>query len=331
MRFSRRALIFSAAGGFLLPLAPILMFAHACSLNEFEPIPRSTSSASTSASTSSSGSGSGSSGGSGSGDGGGDGGARPTCPSDMAEIHAGAGSGFCIDRYEVTRGDYATFLKVADAGPAPLDVCAWNGFNPPPPSSPAALPVASVDWCDAWAYCASKGKRLCGSVDGGSVSLNPDLRSVSTDEWQAACSNGVTTIYPYGNSFVSGRCSDCNPKAGCAPDGIPEAGPDVNAPDVHNPAPAEVGAFSDCLTNGVYDLSGNVAEWEDSCAKSAPDDGGTRHPENDTCSARGGSFKLPNAKIGSACLACSACSSGTTMARSRKSDDVGFRCCKDLE
>ena len=322
MRFSRRALIFSAAGGFVLPLAPLLMFAHACSLDEFEPLPRSTSSASTSASTSSSGG----------GGGGGDSGAPPICPPEMAKINPGTLTSFCIDRYEVTRADYAAFLKVADGGTAPSDVCAWNKLDQPPASTPASLPVSFVDWCDAYAYCAFRGKRLCGSVDGGSVSFSsPDLRNLIGDQWQAACSNGYLHPYPYGDNFVLGRCADCNPEAGCAPDGIPEAGPDGDAPDLQNPAAAQVGAFSDCVTNGVYDLSGNVAEWEDSCLQKAVDDAGKRLPENDTCSVRGGSFKFPNTKNISSCLACAANCGSNKQPRNTKASDIGFRCCKDLE
>jgi formylglycine-generating enzyme len=318
MRPSRRALLFLAT----VPLVPSLVLAHACSLSEFESGATATSAVSTSASTS----------GSGGASGDGDTGGPPTCPPKMAEIHPGAGPSFCIDRYEVTRGDYASFLKVADAGPKPPEVCAWNTFDPAPTLSPRSLPVDHVDWCDAYAYCASSGKRLCGSVKGGSVSFVPDLRSSIADQWQAACSNGVTTLFPYGDSFILGRCSDCVPEAGCAPDGIPEAGPDGQPSTLHSPAVAAVGAFEGCVTNGVYDLSGNVAEWEDSCLESEPDSTGKRHPENDTCSVRGGSFKLPNAKVGSSCLACSTanCKSNKQL-RNRRYDDVGFRCCKDLE
>jgi hypothetical protein len=31
------------------------------------------------------------------------------------------------------------------------------------------FPITNVDWCDAYAYCAGIGKRLCGKIGGGTL------------------------------------------------------------------------------------------------------------------------------------------------------------------
>ena len=65
---------------------------------------------------------------------------------------------------------------------------------------------------------------------------------------------------------------------------------------------------------GVYDLSGNVYEWEDSCSA---DDG-----ETDLCVIRGGSLDS-----GSYNLACD--HDNVARLRDGAGSYVGFRCCSD--
>jgi RNA polymerase sigma-70 factor, ECF subfamily len=112
------------------------------------------------------------------------------------------------------------------------------------------LPVGSgavlVDWCDARDYCVAVGKRLCGRLNGDSASLN---------QWDLACTSGVSNQYPYGNEYVPGLC---NARA------YPEP------PRALQP----VGSFSGCQSSvpgfeGVFDLSGNVWEWVDNCSFNA--------------------------------------------------------------
>ena len=91
-----------------------------------------------------------------------------------------------------------------------------------------------------------------------------------------------------------------------------------------NPAP---GATPNCgqafgeqtcgsLTPGLFDMSGNVAEWENSCNASAG--------ASDTCLARGGSFDSAN---GSASLTCATSAAQPGMPRNTTAADLGFRCC----
>ena len=85
-------------------------------------------------------------------------------------------------------------------------------------------PKTRVSFAAAKGMCAAKGKRLC-----------------SGDEWKWACGAGRT--YPYGNSFNPSRCG-------------------TEDEDEEERAISAGGRFSRCKSRfGVYDMSGNVAEW----------------------------------------------------------------------
>jgi formylglycine-generating enzyme required for sulfatase activity len=256
-----------------------------------------------------------------SGDGGG--GAKPaTCPEDMVEID---GSAFCIDKLEVTNEDYLHFLD--DAGPPIVDnndVCAWNDkLTPsvPPDASPPKVPVLGVNWCDARAYCHRVGKRLCGKIGGGPLLVADQDRS--DDQWFMACSANDHATYPYGADLSYEACADCDPDAGC--DVTTTPGPD---------AAVNVGTKSGCEGGvpGLYDMSGNAWEWQDSC-DDAGLDGDARAPENDHCYKRGGGYDSPHLSDGGhldyECLQCAVCANSKSNRKSR-SADVGFRCCLDL-
>ena len=64
---------------------------------------------------------------------------------------------------------------------------------------------------------------------------------------------------------------------------------------------------------GLLDLSGNVAEWEDSCNTAVPGSG--------TCRLRGGSVVSP--------LEDARCQSDATISGGAWDDYVGIRCCAD--
>ena len=68
---------------------------------------------------------------------------------------------------------------------------------------------------------------------------------------------------------------------------------------------------------GLFDLSGNVREWEDSC------DGMT--DRSDICRARGGSIF----SYGGAYLSCGFGDTGGRAARDDNKWFAGFRCCHD--
>ena len=193
----------------------------------------------------------------------------------------------------MTHKDYSLFLSrstaPANAGPPG---CASKTTHAPSAggfSSPTS-PQTYVDWCDANAYCAWAGKRLCGSVSGGpSSSLND-----STNQWFMACSHGADGKhrYPYGDFFKPFAC---------------------NVPEVDSGAAAPVGSLVDCVGGypGLYDMSGNVYEWEDSCV---PIPGGT------SCMQRSGSFVDPAGAM-------QTCAYARSVGMRIVGNDIGIRCC----
>ena len=214
-----------------------------------------------------------------------------------APVRVGA---YCVDSTEVTNDDYAAFLAV-DAGslaPQPA-ACTWNTSyvpNPngwPPGPDAGAYPVVAVDWCDAYAYCAWAGKRLCGAPGGGSASY-ADLADAGASQWFAACSMGGALVYPYGDTYDNAACNGAD---------FPDA--DILRPT--GSLPACVGGYA-----GLFDMSGNVFEWEDACEG----DGGA----GDLCRIRGGSYFSFEANL--------ACAADVSFARSASVyGDIGFRCC----
>jgi formylglycine-generating enzyme required for sulfatase activity len=274
----------------------------------------------------------------GGGSGGGEAGMEPSpCPPEMIVMSMTQDSGYCIDKLEVTNLAYAKFLAAADAaGPQdPPGRCDWNDSYAPaiPVDAGDTLPVLGVDWCDAYAYCRWANKRLCGKI--GSGAIPPGLRDDNNSQWFRACSREGNRLYPYGISFNIAACADCNPALGCNHDA---------ATPTSQPIP--VGSKKTCGGgyNGLYDMSGNAAEWEDGCEDDAgvrpdaTDDAGKQIPDPryDTCYHRGGSFYENGSAVGQACLACSTTepspSPGCPLAaevRSRRSHNVGLRCCLD--
>ncbi len=211
------------------------------------------------------------------------------------------GGGYCIDRTEVTKSQYAAFLAQGPDLGKQRPECAWNDhfepqenatddFLPPPASLEADFPVSYVDWCDAAAYCAWAGKRLCGRRGGGSLAF--DDRATISSEWYAACSRGGTRAYPYGDMFDVDVCAVTG-------------------------AYHAVGTAAKCAggIDGVYDLVGNVWEWENSCR------GDTNAPASMPCSRRGGAVGVIDSNW--------ACADGGEGRRGLRQDDIGIRCCSD--
>ncbi len=242
----------------------------------------------------------------------------------------GAPGTYCIDHTEVTNQQYAAFLATnPDINAQPGFCKSWNtSFQPETlagsdncPSVTAVYdiqnkpqnPVACIDWCDAYAYCASVGKRLCGAFGGGAVAAGSGA-DAKKDEWYAACSAGGTLTYPYGNTFQPQAC---------------------NTLDFGATGSVRVGLASACTGSAtpydfLYDMSGNVAEWEDACAGAAG--------ASDVCYARGGFWNSYNPSPPSGTMTSAACNvapsalgtvSGVSLTRSRRSAEIGFRCCYD--
>jgi formylglycine-generating enzyme required for sulfatase activity len=203
---------------------------------------------------------------------------------------------YCIDSTEVTTTQYQAFLAaIGSSDPTQPTECDWNtSFIPtyqwPPLPGQGNLPVGGVDWCDARAYCAWAGKRLCGRIGGGTLQF-VDGNNPARDEWYRVCSGNGTRLYPYGAAYDASVCNgtsnvreDVGSRPACAPTEFP----------------------------GVVDLSGNVFEWEDLCTPGGDDAG---------CRVRGGSSNDSPAVL--------ACDSTFTPERARSVAPFGIRCCSD--
>jgi len=211
--------------------------------------------------------------------------------------------GYSIDSTEVTRCQYQAWL---DTNPSIEDQdpwCAWNTEFAPtgaacgfPPVTDGDLPAGCVDWCDAFAYCKGVGKRLCGKIGGGANAME-DYADETKSQWYNACSSGGKYYYTYGDMYDNGlKCNDADHGLDFTP----------------------AGSLSECQSPdssyaGVFDLSGNVWEWEDSCESATG--------AQDYCMARGGSLRSGEGY--------SSCKIEDWSPREKRAVNWGFRCCAD--
>jgi formylglycine-generating enzyme required for sulfatase activity len=207
---------------------------------------------------------------------------------------------YCIDSTEVTNTHYETFLAQATAATLstlPL-ACSFKtslvpGSWPQPPAR-ANRPVASVDWCDAYAYCKFAGKRLCGTITGGATPVT-EYKDASASQWFGACSHAGdgNHAYPYANTYDPAKCN-----------GADRSGDGGLTIDV---------ASANCIGGfpGIFDMSGNVEEWEDSCSAALG--------RTDDCQVRGGASDDLAAAL--------RCDHNAKFARDYRSSHKGIRCC----
>jgi hypothetical protein len=190
---------------------------------------------------------------------------KPTCENGQCVVRGPvmvSVGAFYVDSTEVTVADYKKFLaaKGADTSGQPSE-CSWNTvyWDPTNAMNTDSWPITNVDWCDARAFCAWAGKRLCGKIGGGSITAEADLFvTPPRNEWYLACGGPAGGTHPNANP----QCNSTNGTTGLGP----------------------VGSFPGCegFYRGLFDLEGNAAEWIDGCT--AQSDGG------DVCFLLGGSF-----------------------------------------
>ena len=131
---------------------------------------------------------------------------------------------FLLDAFEVTRSRYGR--------------CVEEGACEPPPEDPAAgctsaphQPATCVRWADALAFC---------EWDGG--------RRLPTEaEWELAARGEDDRAYPWGADFECSRAV---------------LGGGGTCPEHTGPSASRVGSLpAGATSKGVFDLSGNAAEW----------------------------------------------------------------------
>jgi formylglycine-generating enzyme len=215
------------------------------------------------------------------------------CPEGRGPKMIVAGS-FCIDSTEVTNEQYSAFVddvSAFDAGPRPA-ICAFTTNRFPgceyDPANKGNRPVRCIAWCQAWLFCKWAGKRLCGKIGGGSIVADQSSIDPTISEWMAACTRNGQRAYAYGTVLDSTKCPG---------DGL---------------QPHDVGAIATCEGGyeGLFDMNGNVEEWEDACR---PVDGGV------ICEKRGNDYASGNG----------ACNQSFPEDVFEANGDTGFRCCAD--
>jgi len=144
---------------------------------------------------------------------------------DEQPVHTLTLDPFFIDKYEVTQRDFERVMK-----------------RNPSKFKGKILPVDNVTWQEAKTYCQKLGKRL-----------------PTEAEWEKASQGGVSTVYPWGDEFESGKANFCDQR--CSKrwrENQFQDGYEYTAP-VGNYPPNGY---------GLYDMAGNVYEWvEDWYAK----------------------------------------------------------------
>lgn len=218
---------------------------------------------------------------------------EPGCGACPTGVMIGVDGQYTIDATEVTRAAYEAWL---DTNPHPgegnvVPECAVATSYYPEQECLADEALCSGDCpqhpqvcvlqCAALAYCAWAGKHLCRGI--GDVFL-PHSPPVTLDsEWYRACAGAAENAYPYGETHEAGRCNDKDMMS------------------------APVGSSLMCEGNplGLFDMTGNAAEWDDSC-------------EGTICWARGGHYKSNgNGR----------CDDFYNLDRAEVYPTVGFRCC----
>jgi formylglycine-generating enzyme required for sulfatase activity len=225
-----------------------------------------------------------------------EGGCPPREGPSLVQVNTTSGS-YCIDATEVTSAQYTRFIAVGSMPATPPAGCE-QATDPtpidhwPPPPGYGQFPVAEVTWCQAYAYCAWAGKRLCGEIGGGALAeINGTNASLS--QWLYACTDGGAHAYPYGDTFDPNACGG----------------------QAAQSTIAEVGSHAGCVGGlpGIHDLSGNVWEWTDTCHDETP---------GAFCHVLGGAFDSTQGDL--------ACAGERNWVRTSAAANIGFRCCRDL-
>jgi formylglycine-generating enzyme required for sulfatase activity len=201
--------------------------------------------------------------------------AEPGRFDDESPQHAVSVPTFAIGKYDVTRGQWSTFVKETKRPEEPGCAYAPPGatWSKPGFEQKDDHPVVCITWPDAKAYAAWLSKKT------GKL-----YRLPSEAEWEYAARAGTKTAYPWGpkafHDFANYGSDEC-------------CGPLMSGRDRWN-FTSPVGSFK-ANAFGLFDMHGNVFQWVEDCHtdsyENAPRDGSAFSPK--ACAqrvARGGVY-----------------------------------------
>ncbi|MBT6177512.1 MAG: SUMF1/EgtB/PvdO family nonheme iron enzyme [Deltaproteobacteria bacterium] len=215
---------------------------------------------------------------------------------------------FYIDQYEVTAGDYKSCV---DAG-----VCQYNGSTTNTyrtyDNGKDTHPINYVDWNEATAYCAWKGKHL-----------------PTEQEWEKAARGTAGRTYPWGEDAPDGTRSNYYESGDAYEDALGKGTTPAGYFDgVNMLAGGNISTVNSPSPYGAYDTAGNVWEWTNSwydesyCAaapESSPPDPANEDEALVYRVLQGGSWGLVNTDYLRA-------SSRISSSPADRYDGIGFRC-----
>jgi len=183
-------------------------------------------------------------------------------------------SEFAIDRVEVTVAAYRACVRGGGCAPTPLAASDPRFLRP-------ELPMTSVTWGEASAYCAWRGARL-----------------PSEAEWERAARGTDGRVWPWGNAL---KATALNHGRFAGPDDPSGDFAALIRPDASDGAAflSPVGSHPDGLSpDGLYDMAGNALEWtSDFYRPEPPQASSTVNPRGPDAGAlrtlRGGSWRQP--------------------------------------
>jgi formylglycine-generating enzyme required for sulfatase activity len=145
-------------------------------------------------------------------------------------------SGYYLDSFEVTVGDWADFLASLQGDAAsshlhPLQPLSWTDAGPAPLEGEEERPARAVSWYDAATYCGWLGKRLPTEAEWEQAARGDDPEAPRSYAWEDGGPSCSKATY-YTNRTL---CAQDPRPVGSTPDG--------DTPD------------------GISDMGGNVSEW----------------------------------------------------------------------
>ncbi len=195
----------------------------------------------------------------------------------MVAITLPSGRIYCIDRFEASID--GAILGNTNQGANDEDTSLDGSTSARATVALQVTPRAEISWYQAKAACENAGKRLC-----------------TLEEWERACRGPSLFVYPYGDSIDDDACNGFFKNAG--------------------EGPLLTGSLDSCGTaEGVYDLSGNLAEWTEDSVPRIPGE-----PTLNDRAIRGGSFRSNFSAL--RCVGDEFRAPPGTA-----SDELGFRCC----